>query len=555
MSSSAASSSSSSSNTSAARDDPIIRNALRYTVSEREYKLLHKYLISQAPAIKRRSVHPARYEAIVKSKGDYNAAAVRASIRVFLGTYTSLKLWELISEKLLSRSGTKRPKTSIWKSPNLRLSASFSFILLFHRLLHRFFTRLRDSLLTDSAQPFRRRNPRVARALTSTLAPAVGAGLSGLFLGLCPADQLRLTITIYTLSRAVEFGYNGLEERGWFKNRPWWFGSWLLMPVACGQLLHAFVFDRDCFPEGFGRLIMRNSPEYIQQRPKGYPSHRPWPGTYEIVDSLAEISRLHWPKFTSPILHPTASLPRSLTTINPITSPAHPSHTRLACALLHPHDPSCARTYITYFLRATPPLARFFALICTVLALPRWRTFLPSAGGDPLSALRALLGRIVRATAFFAGAVGSAWGAICFFQHVLPGRVLPTSRWYLGGFVAGLWAFLERKGGRGNFLYAARLSADSGWKVGVKKGWWRGWRGGDVLVFVASKVLLDVLYEVQPRAIRGAVVRKGFAVVRGEGWVDRVAVSEGKGEVRDERKDGDGEGKNEDGEVAEKKSE
>ena len=188
-----------------------------------------------------------------------------------------------------------RPKTSLSKSPNIRLSASFSLILLFHRLLHRFFTRLRQSLLTDSAQPFRRRNPRVAKALTSSLAPAVGAGLSGLFLGLCPADQLRLTITIYAFSRALEFGYNGLGERGWFKSRPWWFGSWLLLPAAYGQLLHAFVFDRDCFPESFGNVIMGNSPEYIQKRPKGYPPERPWPGTFDIVESLAEISRLHWP--------------------------------------------------------------------------------------------------------------------------------------------------------------------------------------------------------------------------------------------------------------------
>ncbi|KAL9094669.1 MAG: hypothetical protein Q9165_002938 [Trypethelium subeluteriae] len=293
--SSAASSASSASHNSAARVDPVLRNALRYTVSAREYELLHRYLISQAPAVKKRSVPPARYEAIVKRKGDYNAAAIRASIRVFLGTYTSCKLWEFITERLLSKSGSKRPKTSVWKSPNLRLSASFSFILLFYRLLHRFFTRLRESLLTESAQPFRRRNPRVAKALTSTLAPAVGAGLSGLFLGLCPAEQLRITITIYAFTRALEFGYNALEERGWFKNRPWWFGSWLLMPVACGQLLHAFVFDRDCFPESFGRYIMKYSPEYIQQRPPNYPANKPWPGTYDIVDSLAEISRLNWP--------------------------------------------------------------------------------------------------------------------------------------------------------------------------------------------------------------------------------------------------------------------
>ena len=69
----------------------------------------------------------------------------------------------------------------------------------------------------------------------------------------------------------------------------------MLMPPACGQLLHAFVFDRECFPESFGGFIMGHSPEYIQKRPANYPGYQKWPNTYEIVDSLAAISKLHWP--------------------------------------------------------------------------------------------------------------------------------------------------------------------------------------------------------------------------------------------------------------------
>ena len=56
---------------------------------------------------------------------------------------------------------------------------------------------------------------------------------------------------------------------------PKWLGSWLLMPVACGQLLHAFVFDRDCFPASYGSFILKRSPGYIQQRPATYPKHLP----------------------------------------------------------------------------------------------------------------------------------------------------------------------------------------------------------------------------------------------------------------------------------------
>lgn len=140
-------------------------------------------------------------------------------------------------------------KTPFLRSPNFRLSLSLSLILLLHRLLFRFFSRLRSNLLAKDAAAFRRRNPRVSRSLTSRLAPAIGASLAGFALGVYPGDQLRITIAIYVATRSLEFAYKALEEDGWFKGKPWWWGSWLLMPVATGQLLHAFVFDRDCFPK------------------------------------------------------------------------------------------------------------------------------------------------------------------------------------------------------------------------------------------------------------------------------------------------------------------
>ena len=143
---------------------------------------------------------------------------------------------------------SKTSRLSI-RSPNLRLSFALSMLLLMHRLLHRFFTQLRANLLTKSAAPFRRRNPRISRALTARVAPAIGAGLAGFALGAYPADQFRLTFAIYLGTRAAEFGYNALEDAGWFKNGPWWFGSWMLIPPVFGQLVHTLVFDRDCFPK------------------------------------------------------------------------------------------------------------------------------------------------------------------------------------------------------------------------------------------------------------------------------------------------------------------
>jgi len=87
--------------------DPIARSALRYTLSAKEYKLLHEYLISRVPAVERRTPPPPRYEAIVKKSDDYNAAAVRASLRVAFGTFTALKTWEFFLRRI-GRGQAKR---------------------------------------------------------------------------------------------------------------------------------------------------------------------------------------------------------------------------------------------------------------------------------------------------------------------------------------------------------------------------------------------------------------------------------------------------------------
>lgn len=531
---SAASSSSAPSSISLADADPVTRNALRYTISTREYELLHQYLISRSPALKKRSPDPEKIQSAAPDPHDYNAATVRLSLRLFASSYAGLNLYEWVLQKPMGRVAevyavnlyevftqinNTRPKRkpAFWRSPNFRLSLSLSSILLFHRLLFRFFTRLRTSLQSDDAQPFRRRNPRVWRALTSKLAPAVGASSAGLFLGVSPADQTRITVAIYVFSRSLEFFYENLTNRGYFKNKPWWVGSWMIMPAACGQLLHAFVFDRDCFPASYGNFILKRSPEYIQQRPENYPANLPWPSTFDIVDNLGQIAKLKWPAFVSPILFPKSrTLPVALSKIAPVTDPAHPAIKRLSCALLHPHDPSCLRTWISYYIRAFPTMAKFWTIIYGVFALASYRRLLEA----PLTFLNGFAARVLRTTFYLTSAIGTAWSSICLLQHILPGHVLPTSRWFLSGFLAGMWGFVERGSGRSGFLYSARMSIDSLWKVGQKKGWWRGVRNGDVLLFTACIALTNVLYERDPKSVNSGVVRKALGVFRGEGWID-----------------------------------
>lgn len=518
--------------------DPVLRNAMRYTVTPREYEAFHRVFIQRTPrVISTRAPHPESYDATVKSKDDFNAAAVRASLRVFIAAQTGLKLWDIISTKLIRRGGSERavipPKGRMLGSRNFRLSISVALILFLHRILHRFFNRLRANLLTKDAAPFRRRNPRISKALTARLAPAIGASLAGFALGLAPGEQMRVTAAIWVSTKALEFTYNMLEDEGYLKNKPWWFGSWLMMPPIYGQLLHAFVFDRDCFPAGFGNFIVNNTPNYIQRRPDDYPLSLPWPDNNGIVDGLANISKLKNPPFVSNILYPNAmsDLPSALAGIEPITSGAHPSIPYLSCALLHPDQPSCTRTFLEFFLQATPRFARIFTVILGALSLLRYQSLLK----NPTEHLNKLAKSVLRLTIFVSGAIGTSWGSICLFQNLLPRNFMPTQRWFLGGFLGGLWGFVERKGGRGQFTYCARLSIDSLWKVGVKRGWWKTGRNGDVWVFVMGLMLLNVVYERNAAAVSSGILRKTLSSARGEGFVDRVKAAEDRNKADGEK--------------------
>lgn len=57
--------------------------------------------------LKKNAPTVARVEKLVERPGrdDYNAAAVRASLRVFLATVAGLKVWDIVKERVFGRSG------------------------------------------------------------------------------------------------------------------------------------------------------------------------------------------------------------------------------------------------------------------------------------------------------------------------------------------------------------------------------------------------------------------------------------------------------------------
>lgn len=79
---------------------PVVRTALRVSLSAKEYRALHGLLGKHAPGVQGKLISPSHCDAIVQSKNRRNEAAVRASLRVFVGTGAALKLVETIISRI-----------------------------------------------------------------------------------------------------------------------------------------------------------------------------------------------------------------------------------------------------------------------------------------------------------------------------------------------------------------------------------------------------------------------------------------------------------------------
>ncbi len=95
----------------------MLQNALRYTISAKEYATLHKYVLSRSRVLKRAAPSVAAVERIVdgpppkdgkgrespSGKGgrdNYNVRAVRDALRVFMGTAAAMKAYDVLMKKL-----------------------------------------------------------------------------------------------------------------------------------------------------------------------------------------------------------------------------------------------------------------------------------------------------------------------------------------------------------------------------------------------------------------------------------------------------------------------
>lgn len=73
-----------------------LRDVLRVCLSAKEYRFLHESVIKRAPAVQNKFPSPSRYDAIARPKNRHSEAAIRSSLRVFVGSGIALKLADLL---------------------------------------------------------------------------------------------------------------------------------------------------------------------------------------------------------------------------------------------------------------------------------------------------------------------------------------------------------------------------------------------------------------------------------------------------------------------------
>lgn len=359
--------------------------------------------------------------------------------------------------------------------------------------------------LTHRARFFAR-SMRILRS-QATLPFAAALMASPALVVLLPSDVLpAASLGLWLISQVSSTAYTRARQRGsrlvsWI---PDWCNSSLLYALGNGQLLWAFLFESDTFPPGYANVILARSSTYIAPRPANLPAEVAWPSRQTISDHVALLATPSptskpFPSFTSPLLsalspsrHPTTPY----TAINPILdySPAHPAHTQLMCAMLHPTEPSCRKTLLNHFRvewLASAKFAGAFALASSLLFRgKRWIK-------DPETQLFKVVAATLQGASVISGSIGTSWALICFFQKYLPATLLPRTRFFFNGFLSSLlWIkVVPRERRRELGLYTGRMSVQSSWKILEKRGQVKSVKKGDVMVLAVGLALLASLYE------------------------------------------------------------
>ncbi|KAM0789497.1 hypothetical protein ACM66B_000316 [Microbotryomycetes sp. NB124-2] len=462
----------------------------------------------------RANTHETRYEAVVS----------RDSTRLFGLVYAAAAVYEILLALLRKKSLATALRSALSKSAFRLGSFVASFSALYRILLPRL-----EQTLSRSANKLLRR---------PALPPFLAAVLASPTMLLESRGQRRVTLALYALTRALHVVVGAAEHKGLTPTEPRWFwGGHVIFAASNAVLLHSFVYDRAAFPAAYGTFILRYSGAYLPSRPPSLSPTAAWPTSREIVDAVTAASRAKYPAFSTPLLHganafKALSANEALRHVLPVLQEkAHPAHERLTCAILHPEERVCWKVFQKFVLGEFVGASKFFGALSFVGMLTRWKKLMK----QPEEAIYNATLSTVSSSAFLSLALGTAWGSICAFQHYLPGRLLPTKRFYVQGFLAGLWVWLVPAARRVDLgLYSLRIALQCAWDVAVSRGKARNIPGGELLYFSVAMGILMSCHDRDPALLQSRLVKASLKRIGGPGQVERAELHREVGQESEE---------------------
>lgn len=236
---------------------------------------------------------------------------------------------------------------------------------------------------------------------------------------LLPLEYPTADLALWLFSHAWASSYTEARSTGtrllsWI---PKWVDASFLYLVGNSQLLYAFLFEQYAFPARYGRIVLGQSSTYMPSKPASLPKGVQWPSRQTVVDHIAKIATptatsSAYPTYTSPLLSslkPSRYPTTPYEAVNPIFdySPAHPAHTQLLCALLHPTEPSCRKTLINHFKSEWVKAARFSGVFAGLASLlfrgKKWVS-------DPETEIFKVAVATLQGATVLSGSVGTSWG-------------------------------------------------------------------------------------------------------------------------------------------------
>ncbi|KAK4054664.1 hypothetical protein OIO90_003476 [Microbotryomycetes sp. JL221] len=490
---------------------PTQQRILAYVLTRKEYDRLSAKLESslhvQLPSTSlssRANSHETRYETTVS----------RESIRVFALVYSVAALYDVLVN-LIRKRGLSSTLRSAVSASALRLA---SFVASYSAVYRLSLPRLEQAL------------PRLSpKALSSPrLPPFVAAMLASPTMLLESRGQRRVTLALYALTRGLHVVVNVAQNKGLApKEQKWWFGGHLIFALSNAQLLHSFVYDVNAFPAQYGNFILRYSKAYLPVKPASLSAGAPWPNPRQLVDAIEAASRDKWPAYSTPLLHGNNAYKSILSNetlrhvLPVLTEKAHPAHERLSCAILHPEERRCWRVFERFVRGEFVGASKFFGALALVGMLTRWKKLLRQPEELIYNATLSTLS----SSAFLSLSLGTAWGTICAFQHYIPNKLLPTKRFYIQGFLAGLWVSLVPAARRVDLgLYSMRIALQCAWDVAVSRNRVKNIPGGELLYLSFAMGVLMSCHDLNPALLKSRLVKASLRRLGGPSKGERDSV-------------------------------